>query len=468
MKRTILPLTIGALTIVGVARVVVRSFKLLDPVPDSLTIPLIYEQRPSLQSPFLETSPSELSYIASVVAIPNNSTMKRKRRLKFYILKIPELTTWLLGNYTEHAQRFYRDTLNEQQAEVWLHRGFQQLRGSLTENPLMANVILIPAYLHFNQHLLRLKSKQKSKHNTPTAQNLTTLPLPNEKWVKLILERIRYKAVPHVLMVPTWNPEVSGKIGIKLLVQQLKRYRVNLYSLGFERNTFWQQVETSRIVTIPYVVIPNQTRQALADVYSSRRKENFIFYAGDRRGLALQVAGCNRSVVLPLSNRTDMDVRIVTKDNRLTQEEYNHRMETSDYCLLLCGDTATSRSLASSMLYGCLPIRVGSRLRGFCEPPCWARWGWNVANQSHLPFPNRIDWSLFPEINEYEFSQTPLRVLQQLLASITKERKDQLRGIMKENQMSWIYGWGDPTTSTDFGDAISYVWASLEDELFPA
>jgi hypothetical protein len=32
---------------------------------------------------------------------------------------------------------------------------------------------------------------------------------------------------------------------------------------------------------------------------------------------------------------------------------------------------------------------------------------------------------------------------------------------MLQHQLGWIYGWGDPITSNDFGQAIDYVWQSI-------
>jgi hypothetical protein len=160
-----------------------------------------------------------------------------------------------------------------------------------------------------------------------------------------------------------------------------------------------------------------------------------------------------------------MHVRIVTSDsNRLSQDEYNHQMYRSDYCLLLCGDTPTSRSLASSMLNGCIPVRVGSRLRGLCDAPCRPGWGWTVAgaNHSHLPFADTIiDWDAFPELNEADFVERPAAVLEEMFARIGPEQKTKLRAIMSQTQRGWLYGLGNPVNSTDFGDAALYILESI-------
>ena len=156
-----------------------------------------------------------------------------------------------------------------------------------------------------------------------------------------------------------------------------------------------------------------------------------------------------------------MYVRIATAGNRLSQEDYNLRMFTSEYCLIVCGDTPTSRSLASSMLYGCIPIRIGSRLRGRCEEPCRPGWGWSVADLPHLPFCDKIDWESFPEVDEAAFSNNPGAVLDQFFSQTDAAKKSKFREAMKQTQMGWTYGWGSPVDSMEFGDAAKYAWDSL-------
>jgi hypothetical protein len=149
----------------------------------------------------------------------------------------------------------------------------------------------------------------------------------------------------------------------------------------------------------------------------------------------------------------------------MTQEEYNQRMASSEYCLILCGDSPTSRSLSSAMVHGCIPLRVGSRLRGLCEPPCHKGWGWTISGSEnpHLPFGERLDWTLFPEINEAPFQQNPAQVLHATLAGISVQKSAQWRLIMKQHRQGFVYGWGNPVNSTLFGDAAEYIWESFSE-----
>jgi hypothetical protein len=78
-----------------------------------------------------------------------------------------------------------------------------------------------------------------------------------------------------------------------------------------------------------------------------------------------------------------------------------------------------------------------------------------------LPFPSTINWDDFPEVDELEFSKAPLETLQTVFERFTPQIKTTIRESMLQHQLGWIYGWGDPITSNDFGQAIDYVWQSI-------
>jgi hypothetical protein len=374
------------------------------------------------------------------------TTLTEMPHAKFYMIPTLELTTDLLESPEQQqtASLYYERALNEESAEVWLHRGFQRMSTfEQTKNPDEADVFLIAGYLHFAKW-----------NKTKTRDYVTTILLP----------RIHDKKMPHVVLCPTWNPTTSQTSGIAPLIALLEQEGVNTWSVGFERNPLWQVVNASRIIPIPYVVRPTLSREEILDaIRTTPRIDNFVFYAGDQRPHAVEWAGCNRSMVLPLQAETNTHVSIRHKRNRLSQDDYNRYMWTSDYCLILCGDTVTSRSLTSAMIHACIPIRIGSRLRGLCEPPCHNGWGWSIAGPDypHLPFPSTINWDEFPEVHELEFSKAPLETLQTMFERFTPQIKTRIRESMLQHQLGWIYGWGDPITSNDFGQAINYVWQSI-------
>ena len=69
----------------------------------------------------------------------------------------------------------------------------------------------------------------------------------------------------------------------------------------------------------------------------------------------------------------------------------------------MCGDTPSSRRTFDAYASGCVPVLVGTRLWGRCDPPCKPGWGWRVSGVAfpHLPFHGLwLDWSRFPLLDE--------------------------------------------------------------------
>jgi hypothetical protein len=402
----------------------------------------------SLSSESLRVSPVLVNCSAPVLKSQNNI---KKRSYKFYIISIPFITTDLLANGTARARSFYsrRRTLNEDLGEMWIHRGLERMtyEEGHTTDPNEADVFFIPGYNNFRFSI--------HKWDFPRGKELD----------KMLLPHIFNKTKPHFIA----TPRVRNRIGINHMVSSLKRLGVNLHSLGYERNVGWQSVSLDRIVTVPYVVSPKQSKAELQKTLREiPRSQNFTFFAGDNRPLAHRFGGCDRENIVKhvTGQRHGMSISLFwNKKDRLSQAEYNHRMQTSEYCLVLCGDSPTSRSLASSMLAGCIPIIVGSRWRGLCEGPCHSGWGWDIANLSHLPYPHLINWGVFPEVNEAEFSKDPESILREVFRRQSPRRRDELRAAMGEIQMVWVYGWGNPIDSEEFGNAVPTIWKAVINHL---
>lgn len=263
--------------------------------------------------------------------------------------------------------------------------------------------------------------------------------------------------------MPSWNPKRARYAGIPSIVATLQSLNVNLWSVGFERNPHWQSLPPSRIVPIPYVVRLDPEEQQKTNMITKR--DNFVFYAGSPRIMAVKWGGCDRRTMLePLKNETNMFVRVLNGGGaRITQDAYIKFMQESEYCLIMCGDTPTSRSLTSAMISECIPIRVGSRLRGLCEPPCVHGWGWTVsgADYPQLPYSNNIEWDEFPEVNEAHFTENGKETLYELFSNNDHDKKAKMRNIMKKVLEGWIYGWGDPVRTADFGGAYSFILDSF-------
>lgn len=467
--------------------------------------------------------------------------------LRFYILPSPDITTTLkrvhinrtASDLLAMASDYYRTALDEESAEMWLHRGFERLPARITKNPKDADVYIVVAYCHLFNGLLPQREDSRRQHQHQRRQLLTrhagrknkrgtknrtaaksSLP-SSQSWADMIPKLYRNIVIdatkPHLILTPTWNPEVSRRIGLPSLMRTLQLRGVadsNLWSVGFERNLNWQPVPfVSRILPIPYVVRMMREANTKEEILKEKsiqyspvenstntaRKENSIFFVGDPRPNAEQWAGCSRSklikalqkqkttndngVAVVVANNTMDNVRLAHKKNRLNQTTYQRLMRTTEYCLVLCGDTPTSRTLTAAVVEGCIPVRVGSRLRGLCDPPCHEGFGWNITGPEnpHLPFEDKVPWDLFPEIDEMALllngsggdvngvgkgmmrknNKPSTLVLQSMFQSYDTLEKKRLYAIMDRVRSGFIYGYGDPVLSQDFGDATSYVWDSF-------
>jgi hypothetical protein len=411
--------------------------------------PLLANAPHWLQQPTIDgTDLSSLSNNALVETLQSAKASESSAQMprKFFIVDAPEMSTSLMRNWSSDAVIFYDKCLNEEAIEIWLHRGFEKLVKSRTFDAVEASAILIPFYGHFSIGL---------RDHKPDLEVFAN---------RLLQNAIQDKSKPHILLCPSNNPKRGRDAGISKVMEILKNAGVNMWSVGIERNPSWQSVNASRIIPIPYLVKPAGSISELKEITSQKRINSTVFYAGDRRPNAMGWSGCNRSMVEPLKTEETAVIKLFQKgEDRISQSEYNDFMKTMEFCLILCGDTPTSRSLASSVIHGCIPLRIGSRLRGLCEKPCKRGFGWTITGPKapHLPYSDRIPWSEFPEVNEAEFVKAPAITLKRATDSYTSERKQELREILAKVQEGWIYGWGSPVTSNDFGAVAEYAWDSF-------
>eukprot|EP00533_Pseudo-nitzschia_delicatissima_P004124 CAMPEP_0116103354 /NCGR_PEP_ID=MMETSP0327-20121206/13837_1 /TAXON_ID=44447 /ORGANISM="Pseudo-nitzschia delicatissima, Strain B596" /LENGTH=474 /DNA_ID=CAMNT_0003595453 /DNA_START=44 /DNA_END=1465 /DNA_ORIENTATION=- len=397
--------------------------------------------------------------------LPSDQTSKNsiaeaeEDSLRFYILPSPDITELLKSVFNQSkselldmASKHYQNALNEESAEMWLHRGFQRLPAR-SKKKSEADVYIVAGYFHLFSVLL---------------------PSWDDALVQKLYRRIIVDPTkPHLILTPTWNPERSRKIGLHSLVKTLQLRGVsskNLWSVGFERNVGWQPVpDVSNILPIPYVVQQDENSQESAAT-NTKRTENSVFFAGDPRKNADNWSGCSRpNLINALQEKLPLettDLSLLHKENRMNQTTHKQHMRNSEYCLVLCGDTPSSRTLSAAIVEGCIPVRVGSRLRGLCNPPCHPGFGWKVTGIPHLPYEERIDWNLFPEIDEAELlsSKAKYTSLQSLFQHETL-RTNELYAVMDKVRSGFVYGYGNPVVSEKFGDAASYIWESFAAEL---
>jgi hypothetical protein len=268
------------------------------------------------------------------------------------------------------------------------------------------------------------------------------------------------------------------------------------------------------ILPIPYVVSVSKVEEHPRS--NLDRIPGSIFYAGDTRPHAMKWSGCNRTAMLqPLQDyysknassapivfsSSRIHVRLINDrhkgDNmtmrRLSMSEYNRYMTQSQYCFIVCGDTPTSRSLSSAIVHGCIPLFIDiERWYGYCHEPCHSGWGWTILHNettttvprsstrttsamaqqiSHFPYTTMIDYNVFPSIDEQKFVQDPIgsvqTVLKQWNRTFTHNSKDHSMKSLERHpstiQSMFLYGYGNPVTTQQLGNAVPYIWQSFVD-----
>jgi hypothetical protein len=90
-----------------------------------------------------------------------------------------------------------------------------------------------------------------------------------------------------------------------------------------------------------------------------------------------------------------------------------------------------------------------------CEPPCHMKDGVvGVSPINRCHFGDKIDRNLFPEVSEFDPTENPGNVLDDVFARTGSDHKNLMRSIMERIQMGWVYGWVNPN-----------IWDSLVDFL---
>ena len=416
----------------------------------------------------------------------NSDGQQQNGEKKFYVHPLPAMSTDLIYNKSnDDGDAVFHQTqnlvdkpeLNEDLAEIWLHQGFEHDVDGKTNNPVDADVFIVPAYFYLSYSISNSVSQgnvvsHEQRFDLLISQlnasidSIVTMKVKgrreNEK--EDVLSSARHLNMTHVILSPTTSAPTAIKLGIKKLVQFLKEKvgESNVYSVAIERNRGWAAgTILQNIIVGPYVVKPSVPHDKLTSIAytTNSRKENFVFYVASTRQHAIEWAGCNRSIVLPLKGESNMKIGL---DERIPPETFQQYMLESDYCLITCGDTPTSRRLTDSMVFGCIPIFIGTRLFGECVSPCHKGWGWTVTNGlAHLPFEDQIPWHEFPLVDEAAFAEAPKQVLEGVFLNFTSQRKEELRAIMQKAQFSFLYGWGTPLKPTYFGKATSALWKSI-------
>ena len=267
-------------------------------------------------------------------------------------------------------RRHYK--IADELVEVWVHRALLNDKRRTT-NPEDASLFFVPAYLSLS------KSSDAQGHD----ERLTNLiaELQKSKWFQ------RHRGADHVFGYSSINPGVARQ----LLFPKLHAGLEQSYFGVFEMNPAWvggdRKEETlQRMVPAPYVVDAARLAGTSTQLHNH---EISVFFAAHRRPNAAQWSGCDRSKALGLQSVPRSSIHIKQHRRRLLDEDaFAHSMRVADFCLVMCGDTPTSRRIFDAIVADCIPLIFGTRLWGECVEPCHEGWGWFVSGKEHphLPF----------------------------------------------------------------------------------
>ena len=292
---------------------------------------------------------------------------------------------WRGGSHNSHERNA---------TQVWVHRALLADKRRTT-NPAEATLFFVPAYL--------TASKKQAGHD--------------ERLDGLIqaLERDPYfqknGGRDHVFGYSSWNPSIAKGIGLHRVSKLLKQghfgvFEVNNAWIGANSQEAGRLDLRDRMIPMPYVVNAATFRGDHREVHTHKIS---VFFAAKARGNAVGWAGCDRRKGLGLQSvpRASIHVHRRLEGRRLLdQATFAHHMRVADFCLVMCGDTPTSRRIFDAIIADCIPLIVGTRLWGRCDPPCHKGWGWSISgpDHPHLPFHDTfIDYTRFPRVDEAHF-----------------------------------------------------------------
>ena len=210
------------------------------------------------------------------------------------------------------------------------------------------------------------------------------------------------------------------------------------------------------MVPVPYVVDASRLAGTATQVHNH---EISVFFAAHRRPNAAQWSGCDRSKALGLEGVPRSSIHIKSHRRHLLDEDaFAHSMRVADFCLVMCGDTPTSRRIFDAIVADCIPLIVGTRLWGRCEAPCHEGWGWFVSGDQHphLPFRDTyIDYTRFPRVDEKLLYEDATKAYEDAVRDVTETEERDMWRYLNAIRDDVVYGYGSPFSSTHFGRAAA-------------
>ena len=348
----------------------------------------------------------------------------------------------------------YSGIFAEYTAPVWVHRALLS-DPARTTDPDEADVFFVPLYLAIS-------------HSLPSHRQRLA------NWLGALEHSRHFRrsgGADHIIAPQVVSREMAASAGLG----QVRKLLEKGFTGAFEVNSGWTSGWSyNRTIVVPYVANPLLTPVASAFAslheYATRNRTTSLFYVASLRDWSIDRAGCQRSRMRALETYPAARVKVAKRSQHLLgQDDYATGILSSSFCPLTCGDTPTSRRTFDAFAAGCIPIIVGTRMLGLCEPPCRNHGWFDVVGPSHphLPFAGLwANWSIFPSVDEKQLyaERTSIGVHKLFRAAMdglaTQLGNDgggaisamsALRAHMYALRDMMIYGWGDYRTSTHFG-----------------
>lgn len=231
-----------------------------------------------------------------------------------------------------------RDLLTEDVGEWYLH---EQMKGShlLTADASEADFFVV--------NTMPVLSKAVNNCNGMDHRQR------QQYWKRLLLNSTVFKSHPrnHIFICQTWY---CGRI-----ITHLRKLVEKMTYLIHEKNVEWALPKesrgffsTSQILTIPYVahsgIVPFTTIQN-----PPKREHKVTFIGSMRRRTKWRK---------PLLSLRRVNIHDAGAQFQNFVSNYSEEMMRSTFCLVVQGDTASTRRLFDAMIAGCIPVFVGPEL----------------------------------------------------------------------------------------------------------
>lgn len=291
---------------------------------------------------------------------------------------------------TRHAPPY----LPEDMGEYWLHKQFTEskLRVNHPQNASLFLLNMMPVLSH---SIGRCHGKTHDER-----QILWKNMLENSPYYK--------NGTPHMFICQSWMCRYRHMT----LIPQIRPLLSTMWNLVHEYIWSNRPPNDPKVIIVPYVHNSHIS-------YSESVRNISVFFQG-----TMNRHGPWRHPLqkIHLEGAKIIDTGVGKKTSHF--QEYATLIQSSEFCLIVAGDTPSSRRLFDAIIAGCIPIRVGPSYQ--------------------LPFEHVIDWNIFLSIEKDDWFQNPNTAIQMIINNQTEKDKSRLRREMRRISplLNWRKGGG--------------------------